>query len=192
MSLTLVLFSLGCDIGFGYLHRIPYHLSKNVSKGENMKTESEFPAKSSCGHDHGPGHSHNHDCHQHDHSHGHDHDHGHDHSHGSCGGHGHDHSQRDHSHEQKPAQGPAVDGSSGDHVHGAGCNHGHDHSSERNHAAHAAHPDRHHHNTNASHGHSHKEPQDYSQASHLPLSVSGLQSYQGEKRPLGRPLAGRR
>lgn len=62
--------SLGCDIGFGYLHRIPYNDSKNSGNDQ----AGSLPVKSSCGHDHNQ--SHDHDNHSHDQSHEQEHQHG--------------------------------------------------------------------------------------------------------------------
>ncbi|GAV06630.1 hypothetical protein RvY_16586 [Ramazzottius varieornatus] len=96
--------SLGCDIGFGYLHRIPY-VTKGGTNGDHQA--GPLPAKSSCGHDHGPGgHDHHHD-HSHDHGHSQEHthgpgcDHSHEHSHDHSHGHSHDHIH-DHRHQPSP------------------------------------------------------------------------------------------
>lgn len=168
--------SLGCDIGFGYLHRIPYHLSKSAAAGsEVVKNESELPQKSCCDHDHGHqhsshghdhGHSHGPDNHKHDHGAGpchghdhHDHSHGHDHSHdshqahGSCAGHDPtNHQPHSHGLTVVQAQGTALNGTSGHHVHGPKCSHGHDHT--------------HDHSSDHSHGHDHSHAHDHSHHNH--------------------------
>ncbi|OQV19098.1 Golgi reassembly-stacking protein 2 [Hypsibius exemplaris] len=147
--------SLGCDIGFGYLHRIPYHLSKKGAGDQADSTNPLLSSKSACSHDHGPnGHSHDHG---HDHSHHHD-DHSHGHSHGEHvhgAGCSHDHAAPPIQEKQKEAE----------HVHGAGCSHGHSHDAAPAtvtptvvRAAQEAHDHEHVHGAGCNHGHSHDAP----------------------------------
>jgi hypothetical protein len=134
--------SLGCDIGYGMLHRIS--LENERSKLDRLKSTSkqklhqgsshQHSAHGGCNHSHNDQHSHNHPHkEQHDH-HGAD-DHACNHNHHEKGDNGHnckhDDSQKDnhsighdgvheHSHEN-------------DHVHGPGCQHKHDHLEDHHH-----------------------------------------------------------
>ncbi|XP_055347033.1 uncharacterized protein LOC129594380 [Paramacrobiotus metropolitanus] len=127
--------SVGCDIGFGYLHRIPHQAKDETGGGEAVKSNQHNVGKAStCGHDHAHPHDHshhhghhdhNHDHHDHSHhDHGHDHhDHGHSHAHGACGGHDHDH----HAPAKQDLSGVTrgINGSVTEHVHSSSCSHGH-------------------------------------------------------------------
>ncbi|KAH6564130.1 hypothetical protein BASA62_008065 [Batrachochytrium salamandrivorans] len=136
---------LGCDVGYGRLHRISrgkLHSSSPGSNGQDHTGHHHDDASSkdrehshshingeglsSCGHDHHK-HSHKHDDHDHDHDHDHNHKHDHDHDHNHKHDHGHNH---DH-----------------DHDHNHDHDHDHDHSNHQhahdNHTSHSHHPDEH-------------------------------------------------
>src|SRR3989338_1375659 len=71
--------SLGCNVGFGILHRIPTKPATHQAKAAAQLAQSKSTTGHSHGHVpcHGHGHSHHHadDDHHHDHDHEHEHDH---------------------------------------------------------------------------------------------------------------------
>ncbi|KAI8905588.1 GRASP55/65 PDZ-like domain-containing protein [Gorgonomyces haynaldii] len=141
---------LGCDIGYGYAHRIVMGLE------QHNKLPKRVPVHNHHDHSH-EGHSHRYEEH-HDHDHSHErHSHGHDHPH-KHNDHGHDgHKHDEHEHHDHHD----------DHSHNEHCSHDHSHDGHgHSHDGHKHEEHKHHGNDHHDHSHDGHSNHDHSHEGH--------------------------